>query len=692
MVWGLGFVALFASAFPLLSQDGRTINSVILQARAWTYSVLQTFGAGVKTPAIYDDGATGPAVTMTGSSATGALLSGGTFAFLDFKVDLTLAAPAAPTLGTTFTSIGTCRSDTVYTIGIVEYNQSGNTQVGTTFNWTPSSGNSNRATIVRPTLQSSTIAWTAMWCRTGGGETCNIWRHYTSSSTTIAIEPAATGSVILNCSTGAAQFTNTNTSGVLTAQSLYEGLITTGRKTGTDADDPRVTAAINRVGFSGLAPTFSVDSGVTSLPLAVDPVLVKHVCKAGCLYSTVQSAVDAITDASSTKRYTVFIDVGDYDEKVTLKQYVDFVGRSRTATRVRGDSAGAGSAGFATTSDIKNWTISNMTIGGATAIIGTDAVTTRAPIGVFGCNVGIIDGTEFASAGKTAQAYFPVRGSDTYAIGNVYRATKSCVVIGRSPGTVAAASFYGVGNECVAEGAGDTEVVAYPRQDESVDIFEQAPIIRLSSGSATARVTAFDSRPGTGDPAFAGDVSYISMPGSRIQIATTHATRTGTSVCFTIPLASTSSPATTLVNVDGSHCEIVTHASDTTSTLYGMEVLASAAHSVWSAHWVGGSIQLSGGATRTDFQNAETVGGFSLEAGNLLHSGTYAGAGTTTTADLKRGGFTDRLLVRVGDLVGATCTNNEIALDTGGATDEICICTGGEWSCSAVADVTGPAD
>jgi hypothetical protein len=58
----------------------------------------------------------------------------------------------------------------------------------------------------------------------------------------------------------------------------------------------------------------------------VPPNNVKYVGKSGCAYSTVQSAIDAISDASADNKYIVFVYPGRYNEKITCKQYVSIIG------------------------------------------------------------------------------------------------------------------------------------------------------------------------------------------------------------------------------------------------------------------------------------------------------------------------------------------------------------------------------
>lgn len=632
-----------------------------------------------------------PASTMTQT---------GTTALDQARTNMTISsAPAAPGAASLSGTAGNCQNTQTYRFYVVWGNQSGWSSVGAVGpDYTP--GTTNRmATVPIPAgVPSTAFYWRVLFRRSGDSfanlRMCNStsgpW--ISTSTTTFDCACTATGGV----------WTNTNTSGAETLQEFRDGEIRiAGISTSTASNSasqglPQFTEGQRRFRMSDAGPQWSSDSGVTYVPMMVPGTQSRVVCKSGCIYSTVQSALDSITDATSTKRYSIFIGPGDYDENVTVnKEFIDFVGMNRYTTRIRGNT-GASGVTFTHTVDKSNVTYSNMTIGGTIGFGSNDGggSTVRGPIGVFGCDVGIIDGSEGA-VGKTTYSFAGRGTTDIYSVGNVFRATRSCVQSLGSSGNAAASSYYGSGNQCFIVAAGDAGVEAYVRQDEGADIYESAPFISITSASATALLAAFDGRPspGFGDHAQAGDISYISMPNSRIVINTTNASRTGTAACFRVDQVNTSTSCTTFLNVDGSHCEIISSTSDTTSTLYGMEVTADTHHDLWAVRWVGGSIRLSGGATRTDFQNAETVGGFTLTAGELTHSGAYAGAGTTTTADLMRGAFSQRLIGRVGDLVAATCTPGEIALDTGGANKEICICdTGPAWACVTVTTATGPTN
>ena len=55
-----------------------------------------------------------------------------------------------------------------------------------------------------------------------------------------------------------------------------------------------------------------------------------------CHYTSIQAAIDSITDASSSKNYTILVYPGTYAENITMKQYVDILGYSRERTIIEG--------------------------------------------------------------------------------------------------------------------------------------------------------------------------------------------------------------------------------------------------------------------------------------------------------------------------------------------------------------------
>ena len=51
----------------------------------------------------------------------------------------------------------------------------------------------------------------------------------------------------------------------------------------------------------------------------LNPSNTRIVCKTGCNYSTIQGAIDSISDASSTKKYVVLVYSGIYNENIVGK-------------------------------------------------------------------------------------------------------------------------------------------------------------------------------------------------------------------------------------------------------------------------------------------------------------------------------------------------------------------------------------
>lgn len=118
-----------------------------------------------------------------------------------------------------------------------------------------------------------------------------------------------------------------------------------------------------------------------------------QVCKSGCVYDEIQSAVDSITDATTNKRYVVKVSPGIYEENITGKNYVTIKGRGYLEdTIIRGTSGTLYIAPdtYSALEDIRfelNPTadgakIFNMTAGGDHIIINTSAVITSSTNGV----------------------------------------------------------------------------------------------------------------------------------------------------------------------------------------------------------------------------------------------------------------------------------------------------------------------
>lgn len=62
---------------------------------------------------------------------------------------------------------------------------------------------------------------------------------------------------------------------------------------------------------------------------------VKIVAKSGGEYTSIQSAIDSITDATTNNRYTIFVYPGTYTENIVMKDYVSLVGlATRRTTKI----------------------------------------------------------------------------------------------------------------------------------------------------------------------------------------------------------------------------------------------------------------------------------------------------------------------------------------------------------------------
>ena len=58
------------------------------------------------------------------------------------------------------------------------------------------------------------------------------------------------------------------------------------------------------------------------------------VAKNGAPFTSIQAALDSITDAAEDNRYLVVVSPGTYQEQVQLKEWVDVRGASRQATKI----------------------------------------------------------------------------------------------------------------------------------------------------------------------------------------------------------------------------------------------------------------------------------------------------------------------------------------------------------------------
>lgn len=79
------------------------------------------------------------------------------------------------------------------------------------------------------------------------------------------------------------------------------------------------------------------DSNGVPVAVEFDPATyaqIVTVAKSGGQYTSIQSAIDSITDASTSKRYVVIVYPGDYSENVTMKDWVDVIGQDSHDCRI----------------------------------------------------------------------------------------------------------------------------------------------------------------------------------------------------------------------------------------------------------------------------------------------------------------------------------------------------------------------
>ncbi|HEX8748590.1 MAG TPA: hypothetical protein VF717_15570, partial [Pyrinomonadaceae bacterium] len=75
------------------------------------------------------------------------------------------------------------------------------------------------------------------------------------------------------------------------------------------------------------------DKGDPGAPGSV-PANVIIVAKSGGQFTSIQAAIDSVTDAGDSNRYLVWVAPGTYNEQVTMKDYVDLQGAGENLTRI----------------------------------------------------------------------------------------------------------------------------------------------------------------------------------------------------------------------------------------------------------------------------------------------------------------------------------------------------------------------
>jgi hypothetical protein len=94
------------------------------------------------------------------------------------------------------------------------------------------------------------------------------------------------------------------------------------------------------------------------------------VAKSGAPFTSIQDALDSVSDASSSNRYLVMVGPGEYDEQVVMKPYVDIMGSGQGTTVIT--QPGQSSSTYGTVEGADNSSLGNLTVrnsGGSTYAI-----------------------------------------------------------------------------------------------------------------------------------------------------------------------------------------------------------------------------------------------------------------------------------------------------------------------------------
>lgn len=81
-------------------------------------------------------------------------------------------------------------------------------------------------------------------------------------------------------------------------------------------------------------------------------------------YSTIQAAINSITDASLTNPYGIYVYPGNYTESITLKSYVSIIGSGVQSTIIKGNGTSATVTGPSTDSGVGQCYVVALTIDG----------------------------------------------------------------------------------------------------------------------------------------------------------------------------------------------------------------------------------------------------------------------------------------------------------------------------------------
>ena len=173
-----------------------------------------------------------------------------------------------------------------------------------------------------------------------------------------------------------------------------------------------------RIGWARAVVPLFILGAVLSPVLGASPQY-KDVCASGCTYSSVQAAIDSITDSSATNVYTVFVDSGvlQSDNSITTngKDYINFVGRGMGVSVLQASptwysraAALQTGASFFDFTDSTNVVVSNLTIDARS----TDPGNVSTSVALYGAKVDPGSGGKIVFDGSEVQGIYAAMWDD----------------------------------------------------------------------------------------------------------------------------------------------------------------------------------------------------------------------------------------------------------------------------------------
>ena len=178
------------------------------------------------------------------------------------------------------------------------------------------------------------------------------------------------------------------------------------------------------------------------------------VAKSGALFTTIQSAIDSITDNSSTNRYVITVAPAIYVEEITLKTYVDVIGMGGAIPTVIASDTGTGTIVTGSGSN----TFSGFTLTGTTGTAILMAVPSQTMF-ITDCIVYDVGKGIENSAGTIVVSQFNAISVPTTSIGTFIEITgtgdATLKALGTARGSVITNELVvnGIGCECLVHGA-----------------------------------------------------------------------------------------------------------------------------------------------------------------------------------------------------------------------------------------------